>query len=124
MMLRLSATLTVACLIGAPCVLIVARLVGSAHGRISSRLQDFSAEAFNIAEETIQNIRTVRSFGKEKEESERFQNILQRSYRVSLIQAALTAAQKWFVEVSNIVHPHRTSYCRSRVTREENEQQH
>ena len=101
MMLKLSVHLTIACLIGAPCVLFVARLVGRAHGRISGRLQDFSAEAFNIAEETIQNIRTVRSFGNEEEELKRFEHVLQRSYRTSLIQAALSAAQKWFVEVSD-----------------------
>ena len=101
MMLKLSAQSTIACLIGAPCVLVVARLVGHAHGRISARLQDHSADAFNIAEETIQNIRTVRSFGNEDAEAKRFEKVLQRSYRISLIQAAPTAAQKWFVEVSS-----------------------
>ena len=116
MMLRLSVHLTVACLIGAPCVLFVSRLVGRAHGRISGRLQDFSAEAFNIAEETIQNIRTVRSFGNEEEELKRFDSVLQRSYRTSLIQAALTSAQKWFVEVRH-QSIHRTDQSRQRLIR-------
>ena len=93
--------MTIACLIGAPCVLVVGRLVGHAHGRISARLQDHSADAFNIAEETIQNIRTMRSFGNEDAEAKPFEKVLQRSYCILLIQAALTAVHKWFVEVSS-----------------------
>jgi ABC-type multidrug transport system fused ATPase/permease subunit len=102
MMIKLSAHLTIACLIGAPLILIVAKISGNAHRRISEKVQDLSAEAFEIAEETIQTMRTVRSFGNEDEELKRFENILQQSYKISLIQAALTAAQKWFVEVSDL----------------------
>ncbi|CAF5213553.1 unnamed protein product, partial [Rotaria magnacalcarata] len=80
----------------------VAKISGSAHGRISEKVQNLSAEAFEIAEETIQTIRTVRSFGNEDEELKRFENTLQQSYQVSLIQAALIAAQKWFVELAQL----------------------
>ena len=55
-MLKRSLSLTIACLIGAPCVLLVAQLGGHARCRISAPLQDFSAETFNTAEEIIQNI--------------------------------------------------------------------
>ena len=101
MMIRLSAHLTVACLIGAPLILIVGKLCGKAHGRISEKVQSFSAEGYDIAEETIQNIRTVRSFGNEDEELKKFENTLQQFYQIALIQAALTAAQRWFVDVSD-----------------------
>jgi len=101
MMINLSLHLTIACLIGAPLILIVAKISGNAHRRISEQVQDLSADASEIAEETIQTIRTVRSFGNEDEELKRFANILQQAYRASLIQAALSAAQKWFVEVSS-----------------------
>ena len=104
MMIKLSIHLTVACLIGAPLILLVAKIVGNAHRRISEKVQDLSAEAFEVAEETIQTIRTVRSFGNEEEESQRFDDIHQRSYQLSLIQAALTAAQRWFVDVSHSLH--------------------
>jgi ABC-type multidrug transport system fused ATPase/permease subunit len=101
MMIKLSLHLTIACLIGAPLILIVAKIVGNAHRRISKKVQDLSADASEIAEETIQTIRTVRSFGNENEELKRFENILQQSYQLSLIQSALTSAQKWFVDVSD-----------------------
>lgn len=100
MMIKLSLHLTVVCLIGAPLILIVAKISGNAHRRISERVQDLSADASEIAEETIQTIRTVRSFGNEDGELKRFTDVLQQSYKASLSQAALSAAQKWFVEVS------------------------
>ncbi|UJR16086.1 hypothetical protein I4U23_002998 [Adineta vaga] len=102
MMINLSLHLTIACLIGAPLILIVAKLSGNAHRRISEKVQDLSADASEIAEETIQTIRTVRSFGNEDEELKRFADILKESYKASLIQAALSAAQKWFVELAQL----------------------
>ncbi len=103
MMMKLSLNLTIACLIGAPLILIVGKICGNAHGRISKKVQDLSAEAFEIAEETIQTIRTVRSFGNEEEELKRYENTLLQSYQISLIQAALSAAQKWFVDVRRTI---------------------
>lgn len=100
MMIKLSLHLTVACLVGAPLILIVAKISGNAHRRISEKVQDLSADASEVAEETIQTIRTVRSFGNEDGELKRFAAILQQAYKASLIQAGLSAAQKWFVEVS------------------------
>ena len=100
MMIKLSLHLTVACLIGAPLILIVAKISGNSHRRISEKVQDLSADASEIAEETIQTIRTVRSFGNEDGELKRFADILHQAYKASLVQAALSAAQKWFVEVS------------------------
>lgn len=100
MMIKLSVHLTIACLIGAPLILVVGKLCGNAHGRISEKVQNLSAEAYDIAEETIQTIRTVRSFGNEDEELKRFEDTLQQSYKISLIQAALSSAQRWFVDVS------------------------
>jgi ABC-type multidrug transport system fused ATPase/permease subunit len=104
MMINLSLHLTIACLIGAPLILIVAKISGNAHRRISEKVQDLSADASEVAEETIQTIRTVRSFGNEDGELKRFADILQQAYKASLIQAALSSAQKWFVEVSLLEH--------------------
>lgn len=112
MMIKLSIHLTIACLIGAPLILIVAKISGNAHSRISEKVQNLSAEAFEIAEETIQTIRTVRSFGNEDEELKRFENTLQQSYQTSLIQAALTTAQRWFVDVSDYIN-----YFKKRIVR-------
>jgi ABC-type multidrug transport system fused ATPase/permease subunit len=108
MMIKISIHLTIACLIGAPLILFVGKICGNAHGRISEKVSNLSAEAFEIAEETIQTIRTVRSFGNEEEELKRFENTLQQSYTVSLIQAALTAAQRWFVDVSDHLITHKS----------------
>ncbi|CAF3869423.1 unnamed protein product [Rotaria sp. Silwood2] len=102
MMIKLSSHLTIACLVGAPLILIVAKISGNAHRRISEKVQDLSADASEIAEEAIQTIRTVRSFGNEDGELKRFADILQQAYKASLIQGALSAAQKWFVEVTQL----------------------
>jgi ABC-type multidrug transport system fused ATPase/permease subunit len=102
MMMKLSLNLTVACLIGAPLILIVAKISGNAHRRISEKVQDLSADGSEIAEETIQTIRTVRSFGNEDGELKRYADILQQAYKASWIQAAISAGQKWFVEVSRL----------------------
>ncbi|CAF1018788.1 unnamed protein product [Adineta ricciae] len=102
MMINLSLHLTIACLIGAPLILIVAKISGNAHRRVSEKVQDLSADASEIAEETIQTIRTVRSFGNENGELKRFADILKQSYKASLMQAALSAAQKWFVELAQL----------------------
>ncbi|CAM4978415.1 unnamed protein product [Rotaria socialis] len=102
MMIKLSFHLTIACLIGAPLILIVTRISGNAQGRISEKVQDLSADASEIAEETIQTIRTVRSFGNEDGELKRFADILKQAYKASLVQAALSAAQKWFVELAQL----------------------
>lgn len=100
MMVRLSIHLTVACIIGAPLILVVARICGNIHRRVSERTQNLCGDASQIADETIQTIRTVRSFGNEKEELRRFDTTLQQSYQIAVIQAALSAAQRWFVDVS------------------------
>ncbi|CAF3669116.1 unnamed protein product [Adineta steineri] len=102
MMIKLSFHLTIACIIGAPLILVVAKICGNMHRRISEKVQDLSAEASEIADETIQTIRTVRSFGNENEELKRFENTLQQSYKISLIQATLTAAQRWFVDLAQL----------------------
>lgn len=103
MMIKLSPHLTIACIVGAPLVLIVVKVTGSAYQRIAEKVQDLLADALEIAEETIQTIRTVRSFGNEDGELKRFTDILAKIYKTSVLQAALTAGQKWFVEV-NIIH--------------------
>ena len=123
MMIKLSIHLTIACLIGAPLILVVAKISGNAHGRISEKVQDLSAESSEIAEETIQTVRTVRSFGNEDGELKRFADILRQAYRASLIQAALSAGQKWFVEVGRHRSCARSSCSRS-VSSTRNECRH
>ncbi|CAF0728544.1 unnamed protein product [Didymodactylos carnosus] len=102
MMIKLSYHLTIACLIGAPLILIVAKISGTAHRRVSEKVQTLSAEASEICEETIQTIRTVRSFGNEDGELKNFISILRQAYKISLIQAAISAGQKWFVELCQL----------------------
>ena len=101
MMIKLSIHLTIACIIGAPLILVVAKLCGKIHRRISEKVQNLTADASDIADETIQTIRTVRSFGNENEELKKFEQILQQSYEIAVVQAVLTAAQRWFVDVSH-----------------------
>ncbi|CAF0833945.1 unnamed protein product [Adineta ricciae] len=102
MMIKLSIHLTIACIIGAPLILVVAKLCGKIHRRISEKVQSLTADASDIADETIQTIRTVRSFGNENEELKKFEQILQQSYEIAVVQAVLTAAQRWFVDLAQL----------------------
>lgn len=122
MMFLLSPHLTIACLIGAPLILLVGKFVGNAHRRISEKIQSFTTDSLAIAQETIENIRTVRTFANQKHEFQRFQTLLEKSQKITFIQAVLTSAQRWFVDVRFSSSFRSFSHVQSRTTNTKFEQ--
>lgn len=64
---------------------------GRAIRRISHQAQEELARSGEIAEESISSIRTVRSFGREARETERYRGALQKYYQVALKRILATA---------------------------------
>ncbi|HLV35527.1 MAG TPA: ABC transporter transmembrane domain-containing protein [Spirillospora sp.] len=63
-------------------------LLGVAFGallrRISTQIQDELAEATTVADEVLQNIREVKSFGREQYEIRRYRQAIERSFRAAV----------------------------------------
>ncbi|HUH96722.1 MAG TPA: ABC transporter ATP-binding protein [Anaerolineales bacterium] len=85
--LTLNARLTLFILALVPAVLLVAFLFGSRIQKGSTRIQDQLADSTVVAEEGLQGIRVVKSFGRETYEIKRYDAALERTFRASLQMA-------------------------------------
>lgn len=72
-----------------PVVLGVAIVYGRKVRRLSRQVQDAVAESTSVAEESIGGIRTVRSFGREPMEKQRYGEAVERSFRLAKFRALL-----------------------------------
>ncbi len=72
-----------------PVVLVVAIGYGRKVRRLSRRVQDAIAESTSVAEESIGGIRTIRSFGREPREKERYGDAVEESFRLAKYRALL-----------------------------------
>ena len=70
-----------------PLVVIGAVCYGLALRRLAKKTQDALARASEVAEETISNMRTVKSFAKEKFEMERYYKEVDESYRLGKLKS-------------------------------------
>jgi ATP-binding cassette subfamily B protein len=84
---RLGAVMSLA----VPLAVGAALFFGRAIRRISHEAQEELARSGEVAEESIASIRTVRSFGRESRETDRYDNALQRYYQVALRRIQATA---------------------------------
>ena len=104
--LRLDAGLTLFILALVPVLIVVAGVFGGRVQRVSRQVQDDLAGATVVAEEGLQGIRVVKSFGREAYETERYQGAAERTYRASLRMAvlqSLSMALMMFLGFSAIV---------------------
>ncbi|WAR19688.1 ABCBA-like protein [Mya arenaria] len=62
-----------------PPIVVMSKIYGSYVRKITTQVQDSLAAATSVAEEKVSNIRTVRSFTKEKEEMESYNKALQKT---------------------------------------------
>lgn len=102
-MFKLNVWLSLICVLGTPVILLVIKLSGNTNRRVSEKVQNLTADASEIAEETVTTIRTVRSFANENGELKRYTDTLQQAYGALVAQAGLSGVQKWFVDVSFIL---------------------
>jgi subfamily B ATP-binding cassette protein MsbA len=82
--LTLNARLTLFILGMAPVLILVAFVFGRRIQRVSTGVQDELAGATVVAEEGLQGIRIVKSFGRETYETERYNAAMQQTFRASL----------------------------------------
>jgi ATP-binding cassette, subfamily B, bacterial MsbA len=90
--LTLNARLTLFILALVPAVLLVAFLFGSRIQKGSTRIQDQLADSTIVAEEGLQGIRVVKSFGRETYEAKRYDTAMEKTFQASLQMAVYNSA--------------------------------
>jgi subfamily B ATP-binding cassette protein MsbA len=75
----------------APAVILVAFVFGSRIRKISTRIQDQLADSTIVAEEGLQGIRVVKSFGRESYETGRYNVAMEKTFQASLRMAIYNA---------------------------------
>lgn len=89
--LTLNARLTLFILALMPVLILVAAFFGSRIHKFSVGIQDQLAGSTIVAEEGLQGIRVVKSFGREKFETERYGVALEKTFRASLKMAVFNS---------------------------------
>jgi ATP-binding cassette, subfamily B, bacterial MsbA len=89
--LTLNARLTIFILALAPVLILIAFFFGSRIHKASVGIQDQLAGSTIVAEEGLQGIRVVKSFGREAFETQRYNNALEKTFRASLKMAIYNA---------------------------------
>ncbi|HVN53634.1 MAG TPA: ABC transporter ATP-binding protein [Anaerolineaceae bacterium] len=103
--LTLNARLTLFILALVPVLIVVAFYFGRRIEKFSTRVQDQLASATVVAEEGLQGVRIVKSFGREAYETQRYNQAMDQTFRASLriaIYNALFAAVMAFLGFSAI----------------------
>ncbi|MGB8215067.1 MAG: ABC transporter ATP-binding protein [Anaerolineales bacterium] len=90
--LTLNARLTLFILAVIPALLLVGFYFGSRIEKGSIRVQDQLAASTVVAEEGLQGVRVVKSFGREDYEAQRFDSAMQKTFRAALQMAVYNSA--------------------------------
>ncbi|MEO7913145.1 MAG: ABC transporter ATP-binding protein [Roseiflexaceae bacterium] len=85
--LTLNANLTLFILALVPVVVLVAFVFGRRIQKASTGVQDQLADATVVAEEGLQGVRVVKSFGREAYETQRYQSAMEKTFQFSLRMA-------------------------------------
>ncbi|MBW1879732.1 MAG: ATP-binding cassette domain-containing protein [Deltaproteobacteria bacterium] len=92
LLLWMSPMLTLLAVAVVPVVAVGASLYGRFIRRISAKVQDALARSTEVAEETFVGVRTVRSFARERWETERYRAAVDDSYRLAAKRALAIGA--------------------------------
>src|SRR5712692_7198136 len=90
--LTINAHLTLFILALVPALIIVAGVFGSRIQKASTGVQDELADSTTVAEEALQGVRVVKSFGREKYEMGRYDAAMLKTYRASVRMATYSSA--------------------------------
>src|SRR5215216_5245944 len=90
--LTMNARLTLFILALIPVLIVVAAVFGSRLQKASTHIQDELADSTVVAEEGLQGIRVVKSFGREDYEVGRYHNAMEKTFRASLRMAMYGSA--------------------------------
>ncbi len=103
--LTLNARFTLFILGLVPLLILIAFVFGSRIHKASTQIQDQLADSTVVAEEGLQGIRVVKSFGREPYEMQRYNNAMEKTFRASLRMAvynSLFGAVMMFLGFSSI----------------------
>ncbi len=90
--LTLNARLTLFILALIPILILVAGVFGSRLQKTSTHIQDQLADSTVVAEEGLQGIRVVKSFGREEYEIQRYHGAMDKTFRASLRMAVYSSS--------------------------------
>jgi subfamily B ATP-binding cassette protein MsbA len=90
--LTMNTRLTLFILALIPLLIVVAGVFGSRLQKASTNIQDELADSTVVAEEGLQGIRVVKSFGREDYETQRYHNAMEKTFRASLRMAVYGSA--------------------------------
>jgi len=90
--LALNANLTLFILALVPVLLVVAFVFGRRIQKASTGVQDQLADATVVAEEGLQGVRVVKSFGRETYETQRYQSAMEKTFQSALRMAVLACS--------------------------------
>ena len=110
--LTMNARLTLFILALIPVLILVAFLFGSRIQKGSTRVQDQLADSTVVAEEGLQGIRVVKSFGREDYEMQRYDNAMEKTFRASLRMAVYNSALRIGDDVPGLQHHRRDHVVR------------
>lgn len=82
-----------------PVAAVAAAVFGRLMRRLSRKVQDALAAANVVVEETITGIRTVRSFARERHEADRYEEAVERSYRLAAKRAFAIGNFRGFISL-------------------------
>ena len=90
--LTMNTSLTLFILALIPLLIVVAGVFGSRLQKASTQIQDQLADSTVVAEEGLQGIRVVKSFGREDYEVQRYHNAMEKTFRASLRMSLYNSA--------------------------------
>ncbi|MBK9924414.1 MAG: ABC transporter ATP-binding protein [Anaerolineales bacterium] len=90
--LTMNTRLTLFILALVPVLIVVAGVFGSRLQKASTTIQDELADSTVVAEEGLQGIRVVKSFGRETYEVNRYSNAMEKTFKASLRMAVYSSA--------------------------------
>jgi subfamily B ATP-binding cassette protein MsbA len=82
--LTINAHLTLFILALVPALILIAAVFGSRIQKASTGVQDTLADSTTVAEEALQGVRVVKSFGREKYEMARYDTAMQKTYQAAV----------------------------------------
>ena len=98
-MFKLSWKLSIVTLIGLPLIAFISEIFGNYFKKLSTRVQEATAKANEIAAEVVSSMKTVRSFANEVGEYKRYENKQEAIYRLKMKESILYGGYRWCTEI-------------------------
>ena len=101
-MLKISWKLSIVTLVSIPVIAVISEAFGEKYRKLSEKVQNSLAKANENADEAISNIRTVRSFAAEEQESKRYGERLDVAYKLYKEESIIVCFYRWCTEITDL----------------------